>query len=109
MVFGSIERWLDARAQEREQISADTRRLIAAHPRNCYYNAQRLAARARAKRDLKGYVHWTHVAGEIARTCPTAEMNYSHLVDVTEDEFLDESAFTSEDVNERRRRLFRRP
>ena len=42
-----------------------------------YYQAQRLAARARAEGPGGAFVHWSKVAAEVTRISPRAEMDLS--------------------------------
>ena len=62
-----VQRWLGARRLKREQRIRDARRLLQNNPRTAYYDAHRLAARARFSGDAKGFGHWAAVAAEVAR------------------------------------------
>ena len=45
----------------------DARNLLSGNPQTAYYDAQRLAARARFSGDTRGFLHWAAVAAEVAR------------------------------------------
>lgn len=45
----------------------DARRLLAMNPSTAYYDAQRIAARARFAGDSSAFFHWARVAAEVAR------------------------------------------
>ncbi len=67
--------WIEKRRQIRVRWQQDARTMIERHGRHAYYEAQRLAARSRAKRDRSGFWHWAKVASEVARLSPVAEMD----------------------------------
>jgi hypothetical protein len=45
----------------------DARQLVDRHPSTAYYDAHRLASRARIAGDRNGSLHWASVAAEVAR------------------------------------------
>lgn len=59
--------WQQRRAERRQDIVMDARALLAEAPLTAYYDAQRLATRARVGGDRAGFTHWTRVAVEAAR------------------------------------------
>ncbi len=56
-------------------MAADARALVAGDERAAYYEAQRLAAQARASGRRGDFLHWAKVAAEVARLSPHAEMD----------------------------------
>jgi hypothetical protein len=72
-VIAVIRHWVEHRRSIRRRWQADARALVAADERDAYYQAQRLAARARLRDDRAGFYHWTKVAAEVARIAPQAE------------------------------------
>lgn len=66
-MFGVLTRWLDKRRHRRLAVAADARRLLNASRQTAYYDAHRLATRARVAGDGAGFMHWARVAAEIAR------------------------------------------
>jgi len=87
-MFGWLATWFRKRRNAGSTIQADARRLIAHDEGNAYYNAQRLAARARAHGNAGETLRWIRVAAEIARTS-RAEMDIERVKQVTDEE-LDE-------------------
>jgi hypothetical protein len=63
----AISKWLEARRTLRLLRRQDARLLLARNPAAAYYDAQRLAARAWFAGDRRGFMHWAHVAAEVAR------------------------------------------
>jgi hypothetical protein len=66
-VISLFHQWLETRRLKRQQRVQDARGLLKNNPRTAYYDAHRLAARARFSGDGKGFLHWAAVAAEIAR------------------------------------------
>lgn len=74
-MIGALQGWLRNRRQIRGRWQADARALVAKDASRAYYEAQRLAARARADDQAGEFLHWAKVAAEIARISPQAEMD----------------------------------
>jgi hypothetical protein len=74
-LFGLSE-WIEHRRDLRRAWQADARDLLERDKRQAYYHAQRLAARARARKDRAAAWHWAAVASEVARLSPVAEMHW---------------------------------
>jgi hypothetical protein len=66
-MWGEISGWLERRKAAKARVRDDARELLTKNPVTAYYDAQRLAARARFAGDGKGFVHWARVAAEVAR------------------------------------------
>jgi hypothetical protein len=66
-VFSFVQRWWADLRRRRERRIADAGRLLRFNPETAYYDAHRLAARARFSGDVKGFAHWARVAAEVAR------------------------------------------
>lgn len=66
-MWGAISDWLERRRVAIASIRDDAHVLLTKNPATAYYDAQRLAARARFAGDGKGVVHWARVAAEVAR------------------------------------------
>lgn len=66
-MWEEISGWLERRKAAKARVRADARGLLGRSPATAYYDAQRLAARARFAGDGKGFVHWARVAAEVAR------------------------------------------
>ncbi|HWV42823.1 hypothetical protein [Pseudorhodoplanes sp.] len=66
-MFGQISNWLKRRRALRSRRNEDARLLLARNPHTAYYDAQRLAARARFSGDGKSFLHWASVAAEVAK------------------------------------------
>lgn len=78
--------WIKGRQQIRARWKADAACLIQADERHAYYNAQRLAARAKAGGDESGFFHWAKVAAEVARRSPHAEMDFKAVEAIVSEE-----------------------
>jgi hypothetical protein len=63
----TISNWLERRRALRRLRDEDARLLLGRNPGTAYYDAQRLAARARFSGDRKSFLHWAGVAAEVAR------------------------------------------
>ncbi|MGE0281095.1 MAG: hypothetical protein AB7P20_10870 [Rhizobiaceae bacterium] len=85
-MIAELTRWLDRRREIRRRWQSDARMLVADQPRTAYYEAQRRAAAARTGGDASGFWHWSKTAAEIARICPTAEMDLETLKSVVDRE-----------------------
>jgi len=66
-MWGTISKWLEQRQAAKARVRGDAHALLAKNPATAYYDAQRLAARARFAGDGKKFVHWARVAAEVAR------------------------------------------
>lgn len=71
-----LRRWIERRRAIRRLWHNDARDLIEREGSQAYYSAQRLAARARARKDRDVAWHWAKVAAEVARRSPDAEMDW---------------------------------
>ena len=85
-MFGRLAAWIVKRRQIRQRWQQDARAMIAAHGRLGYYEAQRLAARSRAKGDGSEFWHWAKVASEVARLSPVVEMDMKVVQAITDEE-----------------------
>lgn len=74
-MLGILKSWLERRRAIRLRWQADARRLVREDEQGAYYEAQRLAARARAEGRGSEFAHWAKVAAEVARISPRAEMD----------------------------------
>lgn len=74
-MIGWLRDWIEGRRRIRRRWQSDARMLVADHPRTAYYEAHRRAADARNRHDAKSFLHWSKVAAEVARICPSAEMD----------------------------------
>ena len=70
----AILAWVEGRREIRRRWREDARHLVRLHGPTAYYEAQRLAARAREIEDGQ-FLHWAKVAAEVARIDPSAEMD----------------------------------
>ena len=66
-MFAAVTRWVQRRRALARLCREDARRLLDRNPTAAYYDAQRLAARARFSGGPEGFSHWAHVAAEISR------------------------------------------
>ncbi|MBB3933691.1 hypothetical protein GGR25_004769 [Kaistia hirudinis] len=85
-MFSALNSWLERRRAIRRRWQADARRLVQEDERNAYYQAQRLAARARAEGHGGAFVHWSKVAAEVARISPRAEMDLATVQAIVDEE-----------------------
>ncbi len=63
-----MSHWFERRRALARLSETDARELLERNPRTAYYDAQRLAARARFSGDAQSFMHWARVAAEVART-----------------------------------------
>ena len=70
-----LKSWLDRRRAIRGRWQAHARRLVREDEQGAYYEAQRLAARARAEGRGSEFANWAKVAAEVARISPHVEMD----------------------------------
>lgn len=84
----AARRWAEKRRAIRRRWQTDARRLVRRDERAAYYEAQRLAARFRARGDAGKFLHWTKVAAEIARVAPAAEMDIDVVQALVDDELI---------------------
>lgn len=75
MMLAALRRWIENRKLIRRRWQTDARRLVRHDDLNAYYEAQRLAARARAAGKGSEFIHWAKVAAEVARISPRARMD----------------------------------
>jgi hypothetical protein len=66
-MFAAVMRWVQRRRALAHLCREDARCLLRRNPTSAYYDAQRLAARARFSGDADGFSHWARVAAEISR------------------------------------------
>jgi hypothetical protein len=66
-MLSALSNWLGRRRALRRLRDEDARLLLARNPDGAYYDAQRLAARARFSGDSKSFLHWAGVAAEVAK------------------------------------------
>ncbi|QND61932.1 multicopper oxidase domain-containing protein (plasmid) [Mesorhizobium huakuii] len=74
------------RRKIRLRWQSDARRLVHRDEPGAYYEAQRLAARARASGQAGEFVHWAKVAAEIARISPRSHMDIAVVQAIVDDE-----------------------
>lgn len=60
--------------------------MIETHDRHAYYEAQRLAARSRARGNSAEFWHWAKVASEVARLSPIAKMDMKVVQAIADEE-----------------------
>ncbi|MDP3411062.1 hypothetical protein [Bosea sp. (in: a-proteobacteria)] len=85
-MLGSLRRWMEGRRQIRRRWQADALRLVQHDEPGAYYEAQRLAARARASGQAREFIHWTKAAAEVARISPHAHMDLAVVQAIVDDE-----------------------
>lgn len=85
-MFGALNSWLEHRRAIRRRWQADACRLVREDESGAYYQAQRLAARARAEGLGSAFAHWSKVAAEVARISPRAEMNFATVQAIVDEE-----------------------
>jgi hypothetical protein len=66
-MFAVMARWWERRRTLQRLCREDARLLLERNPSAAYYDAQRLAARARFAGDSRAFMHWARVAAEVAR------------------------------------------
>ena len=66
-MFGAISQWIRRRRAFARLCREDAQRLLTMNPSTAYYDAQRIAARARFSGDGRAFFHWARVAAEIAK------------------------------------------
>lgn len=91
-MLGALRRWIERRRQVRRRWQADARRLVRHDEPGAYYEAQRLAARARASGQASEFIHWAKVAAEVARISPGAQMDIAVVQAIVDDETRHASA-----------------
>ena len=82
----SVRRWIERRKAVRRAWQADARDLIEHDEANAYYDAQRLAARARSRKDRRVAIHWSKVAAEVARLSSRARMDWETVKRIAREE-----------------------
>lgn len=83
---GLLRQWLESRRAVRRKWQADARALVARDDAGSYYEAQRLAARAKTSGQAGEFLHWAKVAAEVARISPRAEMDLAVVQAIVDDE-----------------------
>ena len=78
--------WIEKRREIRLRWQRDARVMLQSHGHRAYYEAQRLAARARADHDRVGFWHWAKVAAEIARFSPDVGMDMKTVQAIVDEE-----------------------
>lgn len=81
-----LRQWIEHRRAIRRRWQEDARWLTAVDPVNAYYEAQRRAARSRARRNAGDYWHWANVASEVARIEPRADMDFEVVKAIADQE-----------------------
>ena len=81
-----LTRWLAHRRAIRRRWQADARLLAISDPAGSYYEAQRRAFHSRSTGELDEFWHWSKVASEIARIEPRAEMDFSFVEALSDQE-----------------------
>ena len=87
-----LRRWLERRREIRRWWQADAQHLVQRDEPAAYYDAQRLAARARASGQAGEFIHWAKVASEVARISRRAEMDLAVVHAIVEEELRRGSA-----------------
>lgn len=85
-MFEAVRLWWERRRGIRRRWQADARRLVQLDEPAAYYCAQRLAARARATGEKGEFLHWAKVAAEVARISKHAEMDFSVVTTIVDEE-----------------------
>jgi hypothetical protein len=85
-MLSALRRWLKRRQEIRRRWQDDARVLVERNAVGGYYEAQRLAAWARASGQAGEFLHWAKVAVEVARISPRAEMDLSTVQAVVDAE-----------------------
>lgn len=67
-LLNGFSRRIERRRALASLCQEDARNLLERNPAAAYYDAQRLAARARVSGDAQSFMHWARVAAEVART-----------------------------------------
>jgi len=98
IMLGALRRWIERRRQVRRRWQADARRLIRHDEPGAYYEAQRLAARARASGHAGEFIHWAKVAAEVARISLLAQMELAVVQAIVDDETRQARASLSRDA-----------
>lgn len=86
MIRSAIARWMERRSVIRRRWKTDAIALIKADEQEAYHAAQRLAARARARKNRSEFLHWAKVAAEVARLSPNAKMELSRVQEIDDEE-----------------------
>lgn len=66
-MFRTISQWVEKQRAVGRVRREDAQRLLTMNRTTAYYDAHRLAARARFAGDRRSFMHWAGVAAEIAR------------------------------------------
>lgn len=85
-MFGILNSWFERRRAIRRRWQSDAHRLVRNDEEGAYYQAQRLAARARAEGKGGEFAHWAKVAAEVARISPRAEMELAIVQAIVDEE-----------------------
>lgn len=84
-MFDFVVRWINKHRNLKLLCRNDARRLVDRDPSSAYYDAQRLAARARFAGDGDNFLHWASVAAEVARIS-SAPMDFEIVKRIVEEE-----------------------
>lgn len=93
----ALRQWIENRRRIRRRWQMDAGRLIQNGELDAYYEAQRLAARARATGQGGEFIHWAKVAAEVARISPHARMDLAVVRVIVDDEARRTSASSRDD------------
>jgi hypothetical protein len=93
----ALRQWIENRRRIRRRWQMDAGRLIQNGELDAYYEAQRLATRARATGQGGEFIHWAKVAAEVARISPHARMDLAVVRVIVDDEARRTSASSRDD------------
>lgn len=85
-MIGLLRQWIEHRRELRRRWQEDAKRLAAADPFNAYYEAQRRAARSRARGNAAESWLWAKVVSEVARIEPRAAIDFEVLKAIADQE-----------------------
>jgi hypothetical protein len=81
-----IKQWIEFRRALRRRWQMDARLLVEADPIGAYYEAQRRALSCRARGNAREHWHWAKVASEVVRIEPRAEMDFTVVKTIADQE-----------------------
>jgi len=70
-MLATFSAWIARRRLRTRLCAQDARRLLTASPATAYYDAHRIATRARVSGDAAAFMRWVRVGAEIARISDT--------------------------------------
>jgi hypothetical protein len=85
-MIGFLRQWIKHRREIRRRWQDDARRLAAADPVNGHCQAQRRAARSRARGNAAKFWHWAKVASEVNRIESRAAMDFEVVKAIADQE-----------------------